>query len=69
MIVLREPVKTLVGHLRRADIGLCPRHRVCARLGLGAGEGVKQSGLADVGQTRYAKLHIFCISLKGYITY
>ena len=67
VIVLREPVKALVRHLCRADVGLCPCHRVCARLGIGAGEGVKQSGLADVGQTRYAKLHIFCISLKSSI--
>ena len=28
-------------------------------------EGVEKSGLADVGQTRYAKLHIYCISLKA----
>ena len=65
VVVVREPVKALVGNLRRADVGLCPCHRVCARLGFGAGEGVKQSGLADVGQTRYAKLHIYCISLKA----
>ena len=65
VVVVREPVKALVRHLSRTDIGLCPRHRVCARLGLGAGEGVEKSGLADVGQTRYAKLHIYCISLKA----
>ncbi len=63
VVILGKPVKSCIGHLCHADIGLCAGNGVCPRLSLGTGHCVEKRCLADIGQTYYTKLH-YMISLK-----
>ena len=62
MIVLRQPVQPLVGHLGGADVGLGGGVGIAAGLRIGAGQGVEQSCLSHIGQTHDSQFHAACIS-------
>ncbi len=62
VVVFRQPVQPLVGHSRVADIRLCARVGIGARLRLRAGQRVEKRRLAYIRQTHDTKLHIIYIS-------
>ena len=56
-VELAEPVQTAVGHRHHPHVGVDGAERIVGALGAGVGDGVKQSGLAHVGQPHNAQLH------------
>ncbi|MBQ5792362.1 MAG: YchF family ATPase, partial [Clostridia bacterium] len=58
LVVLCQPVKTLIGHLGRTHVGLCGGIGISACFGFGTGESVEKSCLAYIGKTYDTELHI-----------
>ena len=54
VVVVREPVQPLIGHLRRTHVGLRASVGIGTCLGLGTGQRVKQCCLSDIRQSDYS---------------